>query len=503
MRIKNGESDGSHRVTGAFIFLSGLPVATPLDFNQNTDTVERPVLLLPILVQLLGLSVKIYGPTGSYVTVSVLGRSGDTAAPSLTITQPPANTTTNDTTPNLAVTYADANQSDSPASGVDTSTLKVTLDGVDRTSLFTVTPTGAQATIPEHLALSSGTHALHVEIRDRGGNLATADRTFSVLTATQPPTLTITAPAEGTLVATPTIAVNGTVAAHGGGTLAVQCRVGENTTAATITGGTSWACNVPLIEGDNAIVVSATDTGGTSAATRQVARDSTAPALSITSPADGAYTTADHVTVTGTVSDVHGVAVSVNGVAATLTGDEFTASAPVGSGPTATVTATAVDAAGNQSTAQITLNVPQSALAVAITSPANGATVRGPLLDVRGTTNQDLPVNVAVNGVEAAVAADGTFTAAAVPVLEGEQLLRATAHDSAGRTANAEITVRVDTVGADDHGRRAGHGSRHACSQRPCRGKRQRHESDHSDPERSARHDHERAVRPGDAAHDG
>jgi hypothetical protein len=446
VRIKNGESDGSNRVTGAFVFLSGLPVATPLDFNQNTDTVERPVLLLPILVQLLGLSVKVYGPTGSYVTVTVLGRSGDTAAPSLTITEPPANTTTNDTTPNLAVTYGDANQSDCQASGIDTSTLKVTLDGIDRTSLFTATPSGAQATIPDNLALSGGTHALHVEIRDRAGNLATADRTFSVISATQPPTLTITAPADDKLVKDASLTVSGTVAAHGSGPLAVQCRVGEHTTSAVISGGANWSCSVNLIEGDNAIVVSATDSGGTSEATRHVVLDATKPAVAITSPEPGAYTTAETVTVTGTVSDAHDVTVTVNGVAATVTGNTFEATVPVGNGPTVDITAVAVDAAGNERPATITLNVRRDDLEVKITGPAPGATVRGPMLEVRGTTNRDLPVFVAVNGIDASVAPDGAWTAVNVPVLEGEQSLQATAHDAAGRTDDDVVTVRVDSA---------------------------------------------------------
>jgi hypothetical protein len=444
VRIKNGESDGSHRVTGATIFLSGLPVATPLDFNQYTDTVERPVLLLPILVQLLGLSVKLIGPIGSYVTITVLGRSGDTVAPSLTITDPPANTTTNDNTPHLALTYADSDTTDCHASGIDTSTLKVTLDGIDRTSLFTVTSTGAQATIPDNLALSDGTHVLHAEIRDRGGNLATADRTFSVHTVTEPPTLTVTAPAENALVSSPTLSVSGTVAGHGTGAVAVQCR-GENSVTGQVS-GTTWTCaGVGLHEGDNAIVVTATDSGGSSSVTRHVALDTAAPTLVIVQPVEGQSINSDTVTVSGTVSDAHAVTVRVNTVDATITGTSFTATVPVGSGPTATITVTATDPAGNSTQKSVTLQVDRVAPAIQITSPTEGAFVRGSVIQVTGTvTDASYPLQVDVNGQSATV--NGNSFTAAITAADGPLTLTATARDSASNTGTSHVSVTVDSV---------------------------------------------------------
>jgi hypothetical protein len=445
VRIKNGESDGSHRVSGATIFLSGLPVATPLDLNQFTDTVERPVLLLPILVQLLGLSVKLIGPTGSYVTITVLGRSGDTHAPSLTITDPATNgTTTNDNTPHVALTYADSDTSDCHASGIDTATLKITLDGIDRTSLFTVTSTGAQATIPDNLALSDGTHALHAEIRDRGGNLATADRTFSVHTVTQPPTLTVTAPAEGALVSTPTVSVSGSVTGHGTGAVAVQCRVGATTTTGQVS-GTTWTCaGVGLQEGDNAIVVTATDSGGSSSVTRHVALDTTVPTLVVVQPVDGQSINSDTVTVSGSVSDAHAVTVRVNTVDATITGTSFTATVPVGSGPTATITITATDAAGNATPKTLTLHVDRVAPALQITSPADGAFVRGSAVQVTGTVTDTDTVQVDINGHPATVTGN-TFTAA-ISASDGPLTLTATGRDTAGNSGTAHVSVTVDSV---------------------------------------------------------
>ncbi len=441
VHIKNGESNGSNRVSSAVILLNGLPVASPLDFNQNVDTIDRPVLL-PILTHHLTLYVELRGTPGSYLTISVLGTSGDTHAPTLTITDPPANTTTSDNTPHLAVTYADTDQSDCVASGVDTSTLHVTVDGVDRTSLFTVTNTGAEATIPDSAPLSDGTHVMHAEIKDKAGNIASADRTFNVHTASpQPPTITITSPDEGALVGTSPLMVNGTVTSASAVT--VQCATAASMVVATVT-GTTWTCAVPLVETTNAINVTATSSGGAAHATRNVTLDTTKPALSITSPLNNTYTAATTVTVSGNVTDEHNITVTVNGTPATITAGQYQATVPVVSAPDFTLQVVARDAVGNQQTASITLHVAQGQLSVHFTKPAPTDVLRGPIIDLAGTTNQDIPVDVDVNGNPATVT-NGQFTVK-VPVTEGTQTLHATARDAAGRTAYADQTVQIDTI---------------------------------------------------------
>ncbi len=442
VHIKNGESNGSSRVSSAVILLNGLPVASPLDFNQNVDTIDRPVLL-PILTHHLTLYVELRGTPGSYLTISVLGTSGDTHAPTLTIADPPANTTTSDNTPHLAVTYADADQSDCVASGIDTSTLHVTVDGVDRTSLFTVTNTGAEATIPDSAPLTDGTHVMHAEIKDKAGNIASADRTFNVTTASpQPPTIAITSPDEGALVGTTPLTTSGTVTSTSG-PATVQCATAVSAVPATVT-GTTWTCAAALAEGPNAINVTATSTGGAAHATRNVTLDTTKPALSITSPVDQSYMTASTVTVSGTVSDEHLATVTVNGTPATISNNQYQATIPVGTGPDFPITVVAQDAVGNQTPVSITLKIPQGDLTLTFTSPAPHAFVRGSVIDVSGTTNQDLHVDVDVNG-EVATVTNGQFTVK-VPVVEGPQTLHATARDAAGRTKNADLAITVDTV---------------------------------------------------------
>jgi Ca2+-binding RTX toxin-like protein len=80
------------------------------------------------------------------------------------------------------------------------------------------------------------------------------------------------------------------------------------------------------------------------------------PAVAITSPANGAALTSTPVTVTGTASDnVAVTSVAVNGVAATLTSGTWSVSVPLSEGSNV-LTAIAKDAAGNETTASVTVS---------------------------------------------------------------------------------------------------------------------------------------------------
>ena len=180
--------------------------------------------------------------------------------------------------------------------------------------------------------------------------------------------------------------------------------------------------------------------------------DVTAPQVAITSPANGS-TVSGSVQVTATATDnigVAGVQFKVDGAA--LNGE-------LSSGPYATtwntgsmkngshqVSAVVRDAAGNQSTSTISINVANSdstAPQAAITAPANGATVSG-MVAVSATATD----NIGVAGVQfyvdgAALGQESTSApysiswnaAAAAP---GTHQLSAVARDAAGNRATCE-----------------------------------------------------------------
>jgi hypothetical protein len=191
--------------------------------------------------------------------------------------------------------------------------------------------------------------------------------------------------------------------------------------------------------------------------------DTTPPTVAITSPASGA-TVSGTISVTANASDNVGVV----GVQFKYDGNNFggedltapysavahTTSVPDG---TYTLTAVARDAAGNRTTsAPVTITVANDTTndttlpAVAITSPASGATVSGTI-----TVTADASDNVGVVGVQFQydginfggedTTAPYSASANTTQVPDGTYTLTAIARDAAGnRTTSAPVTITVD-----------------------------------------------------------
>jgi RHS repeat-associated protein len=221
---------------------------------------------------------------------------------------------------------------------------------------------------------------------------------------TTAPTLAISSPAYNSTTQAETITVSGTVSDPGQYPSGVA-QVTVNDVAASLdTASGSWTIsNVPLpTAGNNPIVARATDSAGNPATPqtinviRQPPPDVTIPTLAITSPRDGYSTESETVTVSGTVFDpgqyASGVAqVTVNGATASLdtqAGTWTVSGIALAIGPT-TITARAVDNAGNPATQSITINrtTPPDLQAptITITSPNNGFITPDASITVTGT----------------------------------------------------------------------------------------------------------------------
>lgn len=199
---------------------------------------------------------------------------------------------------------------------------------------------GVRTWVAPQVPLPEGESTLIATAVDRAGNLATASRV--VVRDSQSPTLTITDPAAGSVVPEAMMAVSGAVYEPNLDRVTVQG------IAAEIQGDT-FSASVALVEGENTIVVRATDRlGHATEATRLVRRDATAPSLEISSPAEGSRLAADSVVVSGSLEETEGVALTVNGVAATIAGNTFSAAAvPLVEGENRLI-ARARDANGNE-----------------------------------------------------------------------------------------------------------------------------------------------------------
>lgn len=337
----------------------------------------------------------------------------DTVPPTGSIQAPAANAIFNSSVVGVILVYKD------DRSGVDTSKLILTVDGVNETSALTLGPAQATGTLPP---LADGIHTIQLTVFDRSGNSSgVISQTFE--TDTTPPTIVASvSPAPNAAgwnntnvtvtfvcgdatsgVATcppPQIVTTeganqifvATATDNAGNTAATSVALNIAKTPPTVTAtaapapnASGWnnsnvvvrfTCTVSVApiatcpppqtvstEGAGQIISgTASDVAGNSAtATATISLDKTPPAVAITSPSANAILNSQEVLVSGTVSDsLSGVAaVTCYGVAAVLTTNSFSCSLSLTAGSNS-IAVQATDVAGNSATAQIAVTVPPS-----------------------------------------------------------------------------------------------------------------------------------------------
>lgn len=205
----------------------------------------------------------------------------------------------NNAKPTITFTFTDS------GSGMNASTVKITLDGTDyapsSTSLSqdgtilscTFTPSGN---------LADGSHTIAINGTDYDGNNAVeVSSTFKI--DTTPPTLNVTAPADNLLTNQNSVTVTGTTNDANSTPVSISISCNGTTYAPTVGQDGSFSQAVALTEGTNVITITATDTSSlVTTVTRTVVYDGTAPTFVsiVISPnpvdASGTYTITVEVT---------------------------------------------------------------------------------------------------------------------------------------------------------------------------------------------------------------
>jgi Glucodextranase, domain B len=198
-----------------------------------------------------------------------------------------------------------------------------------------------------------------VNFRVSAGFKGSLLRSFSPLLPFQisgtPAGIAIVSPSNAAYLNLSPVTVNGTVGDR-------NAQVTINGVSAPVSGNT-FVASVPLNEGPNTLTAVASNSNGTtSTASTVVTLDTTPPHVAIYSPASNSVTSDASTTVTGLVNDIvvgtvnsQQATVTVNGVAAQVLNRTFTAlNIPLAIGPN-TITAQAVDRAGNAASATITI----------------------------------------------------------------------------------------------------------------------------------------------------
>ncbi|HJU44099.1 MAG TPA: Ig-like domain-containing protein [Vicinamibacterales bacterium] len=318
------------------VFL-GEDTSAPYSIPWNTTTTSNGSHTLTAI----GRSLNLLGFGSPAVTVTVFN---DTTPPTVAIAAPAAGATLRG-----AVTIT-ANASDNVGvTGVQFKVDGVNLGGEDTTAPYSVSWNTTTA--------AGGAHTVTAVARDAAGNTATAT-TVNVTVDNTPPTVSVTAPAAGSLVKQSiTVSANASdnIAVAGVQFLVNGTAIGAEDLLAPYEA--TWD-TTSASDGSNTVTAVARDAAGNSTTSGGVTLlvDNTAPAIGITSPAAGSNVSGT-ITVTAGASD----AVAVAGVQFFLDGTPLGAedtAAPyevswntttAATGPH-TLTATARDTAGNART---------------------------------------------------------------------------------------------------------------------------------------------------------
>ncbi|HEX4965048.1 MAG TPA: Ig-like domain-containing protein [Thermoanaerobaculia bacterium] len=394
LHVQNGDDDGRERVSSATILINSKQVLGPSDFNPHVGSLDRQVTLTAQNT----LKVTLASSPGSFLVLTLSGASGDHQGPTVKIVAPADGSAIRTATPFLDVSYGDPDSErrddksggngHGHGSGCDSSTLKITLDGVDRTSLFTRRSGDATATLPQSLALAPGLHTLFASLSDRAGNSSTATSRFTVDLAA--PQIAIVAPTAGSYLATTKPAIHVTYQDN----IAVDLQslhilvngVDRTSLFAKTSTGATWTptSSTALPQGANQITAKIADTAGNLASTSIAFNvDLTKPVLTITSPAAGSHQGSSSAPVTVTYRDDQAldlptlqVTVDGHAVAMTAGASSATGTATGLAGGSHTLAASVKDKAGNAATATVTFVVDTAAPSIKVVAPAPGAFVR-------------------------------------------------------------------------------------------------------------------------------
>jgi hypothetical protein len=384
--------------------------------------------------------------TSSVVNINV---SNANVAPTVAVTAP-ANGTTYATGAAVAIT-ADAADSDGSVTSVEFF-VDGTSVGVDNASPYEASYTAAV-----------GTHAITAKATDNGG-LSTTSAPVSIVVsnANVAPTVSITAPANGTNYTTgAAVAITADAADSDGSVTSVEFFV--DGTSVGVDNASPYTASYTAVAGVHAITAKATDNDGLSTTSApvniNVGNPNIAPTVSVTAPANGAtYITGAAVAITADAADSDGTVASVeffvDGTSVSVDNTApYEASYTSVAGSHA-ITAKATDNGGLSTTSapvNITVSNANVAPTVSVTAPANGATyttgaavaITADAADSDGTVAS---VEFFVDGTSVGVDNTAPYEASYTSVA-GSHAITAKATDNGGlSTTSAPVNITVSNA---------------------------------------------------------
>jgi hypothetical protein len=304
--------------------------------------------------------------------------------------------------------------------------------------------------------VAAGTYPLAARATDNQGAVTTsATVTVHVVPPNAPPTVTISAPADGSTFEAPaTVTVAASAQDSDGAVTRVDFYADSNPigTATSEPFSIAWT-DVPA--GSYALTARATDDAGATATSAPVgitvndAPPNSPPAVTLTSPLSGSeYFQPLALTLTAEASDSDGDVARVEfyssdtliGAATEAPYEFLWSDVPAGNH---SLTARAIDDRGAASVSAVA-TVVVKAIEIVLTSPADGALLTGNHVLVSGRIVAPFNSGVTINGHVAAQDDEGEFFHLNVPLVEGGNAITAVVTTQDGRTVEQTISVTSD-----------------------------------------------------------
>lgn len=228
-----------------------------------------------------------------------------TTKPTIAITSPSSGAKLTTSSPTISFSLRD----EAGGSGIKISSLSLKIDGGSAIGnaatgmTCTAVTNGYDCTYVCQSALAEGAHTITIDIQDNDGNVASeTSTTFTVDTV--PPTLNISAPADGLITNNASLTVSGTTNDTTSSPVTVTIKLnGTDQGAVTVASG-SFSKALTLAVGSNTIVIRSTDSAGKySEITRTVTLDTTPPAISAVTLTPNPVNSGATFTISVTVSD--------------------------------------------------------------------------------------------------------------------------------------------------------------------------------------------------------
>ena len=348
----------------------------------------------------------------------------------------------------------------SPNDGLVTSTPVITITGtVDDTEASlrfgwydSWIPVEDGTFTAQYTLVREGLNYVSVTARDPAENYSSF--TLRIILDTKPPQINVNSPSEGEAVNTATLSITGSIIDENINEVTVSVNDGQLQILPLT--GTNFSGVVNLNPGQNILVFHAVDkAGNTASVTHSALLDAQVPAVTITAPQTGVVVSGS-ITVAAEASDtasgITNVTFYIDGQAQTSLNQppfNFTLDTSMLASGLHTITASALDRAGNKAEGSVSVTIDNLAPIVAITTPTPGTTLSGLVtvsVQASDAISEIAGVSLYLDGqLRGALSqAPFNFPLNTLSFASGSHTIIAKATDNAGNQSEASIVIFFD-----------------------------------------------------------